>query len=97
MNIVYLRTVNIEPPVTDEILLVEQSAIGTEEAVLDQRVAAVLGTDVEGLAVSVCVSVVPFYLVSAGKLGLGRSSEDGVVLTGNSGDILGWKYDRAFI
>ena len=85
----YLRTVHIEPPVTDEVLLVKQSSVGTEEAVLDQRVAAVRSTNMESLTVSVCVSVVPFYLVSTGKLGLRRGHEDGIVLSWNSGDILG--------
>ena len=37
----HLRTVDIEPPVTDEVLLIEQSSVRTEEAVLDQGTAAV--------------------------------------------------------
>ena len=51
-------TVNIEPPVTDEVLLVEQSPIGTEEAVLGQSSCSVTGADVEGLTVSLWVSIV---------------------------------------
>jgi len=39
--------VNIEPPVTDEVLLVEEGAIGAEEAVLGEAIIAVVGTDVE--------------------------------------------------
>jgi len=41
----------VEPPVTDEVLLVEEGAVGTEEAVLDQPGVAVVGADVECLAV----------------------------------------------
>merc|ERR1712106_1255692 len=39
--------VNIEPPVTDEVLLVEEGAIGAEEAVLGEAIIAVVSTDVE--------------------------------------------------
>ena len=41
-------TVDIEPPVTDEVLLVEQSSVGTEEAVLGQSSSSITNTDVEG-------------------------------------------------
>ena len=45
-----LVTVDIEPPVTDKVLLLKQSSIGTEEAVLGQSVVlqARTSTDVEG-------------------------------------------------
>ena len=45
-----LVTVDIEPPVTDEVLLLKQSSIGAEEAVLGQSVVLPTrtSTDVEG-------------------------------------------------
>ena len=55
----HLGTVHVEPPVADEVLLVEERAVGAEEAVLEQGVAAVRGADVEGLTVGICVRVVP--------------------------------------
>ena len=45
----HLTTVNIEPPVADEVLLVEQGAVGAEEAVLQETVSAVTGAHVVGL------------------------------------------------
>ena len=41
------RAVHIEPPVANEVLLVEQSPVGTEEAVLGQTSVSEVGTDVE--------------------------------------------------
>ena len=37
----HLRAINVEPPVAYEVLLIEQSSVRTEEAVLDQGTAAV--------------------------------------------------------
>jgi hypothetical protein len=37
----YLRAVHVEPPVADEVDLVEQGPVGAEEAVLGQGVRAV--------------------------------------------------------
>ena len=48
----HLTTVNIEPPVTDEVLLVEESSVRAEEAVLQETVSAVTGAHVVGLAPS---------------------------------------------
>jgi len=42
--------INIEPPVTDKVLLVEQGSVGTEEAVLGKTTIAITATDVEDLA-----------------------------------------------
>ena len=55
-----LGAVHVEPPVADKVLLVEQGAVGAEEAVLEQRAAAVRSADVEGLAVGVSVRIVPW-------------------------------------
>ena len=41
-----LTAVDVEPPVADEVLLVEERAVGTEEAVLQQAALAVTGTHV---------------------------------------------------
>ena len=45
----YLTAVYVEPPVADEVLLVEQRAIRTQEAVLGQALAVQVGAHVEGL------------------------------------------------
>ena len=57
----HLWAVHVKPPVTDEVLLVEERAVGAEEAVLEQGVAAVRGADVEWLTVGICVRVVPAH------------------------------------
>ena len=41
--------VHVEPPVADEVLLLEESPVGAEEGVLGQTRVAVVGTDVESL------------------------------------------------
>ena len=43
---IHLAAVYVEPPVADEVLLVEQRAVGAEEAVLQQAALAVTGTHV---------------------------------------------------
>ena len=53
-----LRAVSVEPPVTDEILLVEKSSVRTEESILEEATNTVIGTDVECLTVSLRVSIV---------------------------------------
>ena len=41
-----LTAVDVEPPVADEVLLVEDCPVGAEEAVLQQAVSAVTGAHV---------------------------------------------------
>ena len=53
-----LGTVEVEPPVADEVVLVEDGAVRTEEAVLGQTSGSVSSADVESLALSLGVSVV---------------------------------------
>ena len=50
--------VKVEPPVTDEVVLVEEGSVGAEEAVLCEATGAVSSADVEGLALSLGVRVV---------------------------------------
>ena len=52
------EAVEVEPPVADEVVLVEESSVGTEEAVLGQTSGSVSSADVESLALSLRVSVV---------------------------------------
>ena len=59
---VYLRAVHVEPPVADEVLLVEQGPVGAEEAVLDEVGVTKVGTDVECLALSFGVSIVTLQI-----------------------------------
>ena len=87
----HLTAVHIEPPVADEVLLVEQGSVGAEEAVLDQGASAIIATDVESLAVCVLIGVVPFDLLVTVEGGVWGVDEDGVVLPGDAGDVLCWK------
>ena len=50
--------VKVEPPVADEVVLVEDGSVGAEEGVLGEATLAVSGTDVENLALGLGVSVV---------------------------------------
>ena len=42
-----LRAVHVEPPVADEVLLVEQGPIGAEERILDQTASSVVCTNMK--------------------------------------------------
>ena len=55
-----LGAVKVEPPVADEVVLVEDSSVGAEEAVLGQTSGAVSSADVESLALGLGVRVVTF-------------------------------------
>ena len=50
--------VEVEPPVTDEIVLVQEGPVGAEEAVLGEPTGAIGCADVERLALSLRVCVV---------------------------------------
>ena len=50
--------VKVEPPVADEVVLVEEGSVGAEEAVLGETAGSVSCADVEGLAFGLWVSVV---------------------------------------
>ena len=50
--------VEVEPPVTDEVVLVQESSVGAEEAVLGEPTGAIGCADVERLALSLRVRVV---------------------------------------
>jgi len=84
-----IGAVEVEPPIADEIVLVEDGAVGAEEGVLGQAAVSVGGADVEGLALGVRVSVVPsLNLTSAVELGLRNLGKDGVVGTRGARDRL---------
>ena len=57
---VYLRAVHIEPPVADEVLLVEDRPVGAEEAVLGESTATIIAAYVERLALGLRIGVVAF-------------------------------------
>ena len=50
--------VEVEPPVADEVVLVEEGPVGAEEAVLGEPTGAIGRADVERLALSLRVRVV---------------------------------------
>ena len=78
--------VEVEPPVADEVVLVEDGSVGAEEAVLGQTAGSIGGTDVEDLALGLGVGVVTsVHLTLARKSGLGDLGIDGVIFSGHSG------------
>ena len=60
--LLYQRAVDVEPPVTDEVLLVEEGSVGAEMRVLDEVGVAEVRTDVESLALGLGVGVVTLNL-----------------------------------
>ena len=54
------EAVEVEPPVADEVVLVEESSVGAEEAVLGEAASSVSGADVESLALGLGVRVVTY-------------------------------------
>ena len=80
-----LGAVEVEPPVADEVVLVEDGSVGAEEAVLGEPTSAISGANVENLALSLGVGVVSAVNLSvAGKARLGNLGIDRVILSGNS-------------
>merc|ERR1712241_225531 len=53
-----LSTVKVEPPVADEVVLVEDGTVGAEERVFGKTTLSVISTDMEDLALSLGVSIV---------------------------------------
>jgi hypothetical protein len=51
-------TVHVEPPVADEVVLVEDGTVRAEEGVLGEPTIAVLGTDMKDLAFGIGIGVV---------------------------------------
>jgi len=76
IEVLRLRAVHIEPPVTDEVLLVEEGPVRAEEAVLYQGATAIIPTDVESLAVCVLISIVTLYLLVTVEPSIGGSDEN---------------------
>ena len=68
-------------------MLVEQGAVRAEEAVLGQLVVeGEVGAHMEGLTVSLGVSVVALDSTVTHEAGLWRKSKDGIVLAGGTGN-----------
>ena len=79
--------VYVEPPVADKVLLLEESAVGAEEGELGQAGVAVVGADVERLALGLGVPVVPsVHLAVAGERGLRWDCIYGIVLSWGARD-----------
>ena len=57
---VNLRAIDVEPPIADEVLLVEDSPVGAEEAVLGKSAPTIIPAYVERLALCLRVGVVAF-------------------------------------
>ena len=82
-----LGAVKVEPPVADEVVLVEDGSVGAEEAVLGQTALTIGGADVEDLALGLGIGIVASVNLSlAAESGLGNLGQDGVVLAGSAGD-----------
>merc|ERR1719500_5122 len=87
IEVLCLSTVEVEPPVADEVVLVEDGSVGTEEAVLGQTSSSISCADMENLTLSLSISIVTsIHLAFTGKPGLRDFSIDRVVLTGNAGN-----------
>ena len=81
--------VHVEPPVADEVLLLEQGAVGAEERELGETGVAVVGADVERLALRLGVAVVTaVHLPVAGERGFRLLRVDGVVFAWGSRYVL---------
>jgi len=84
-----LGAVKVEPPVTDEVVLVEDGSVGAEETVLGKTTLAVGCANVEHLALSLGVGIIStVHLTVTGKSGLRCFGIDGVVFTGDTGNSL---------
>ena len=89
VQILGLGTVKVEPPVADEVVLVEDGAVGAEEAILGEATLSVSGANVEHLALGLGICVVSsIHLSVAGESGFGGFGVDGVVFTGDAGNSL---------
>ena len=79
--------IDIEPPVADKVLLIEEGSVGAEEGELCEASISIAGADVERLALPLCVCVITsIHLTVAGKRCLWNLCKDWVVLTRNSWD-----------
>ena len=57
-------TVKVEPPITNEVALVEDGTVGAQEGVLGQTTSTVGGTDMESLTFGLGISVVSFKQIN---------------------------------
>ena len=82
--------VDVEPPVADEVLLVEDGAVRAEEGVLVKAgLPLVVHADVERLAIRLGVGVVASWgQPVADEGGVGNLGEDGIVVARGPGDVL---------
>ena len=53
-----LRAIEVEPPIADEVVLVEDGSVGAEERVLGEAALTVGGANVEHLALSLGIGVI---------------------------------------
>ena len=79
--ILYLWTVNIEPPVTDEILLVKHCSIGTQETVLDEALLTITCTNMIGLTSWLLICIVSWHVSITNKSGLWGTWEYWIVIS----------------
>jgi len=56
-----LVAVKVEPPVADEVVLVEDGSVGAEKAVLDLAAVTVSSADVEDLTLGFRISIITYY------------------------------------
>ena len=92
----YLRAVNIEPPITDEILLVEESSIRTQKAVLGQVITTKICTNMKSLALSFWISIVTLYVAITDETGFWGCGVYRVIFTRGARDGVGESIDWVF-
>merc|ERR1712088_378791 len=83
------RAVEVEPPIADEIFLVEDGSVGAKEGVFGKASKTISGTHVECLAVGFGVGIVSsFYLTVASERCFWGFSKDWVISSWLSWDRL---------
>ena len=77
--------VKVEPPVTDEVVLVEDGSVGAEEAVLGKTSSTISSADVEHLALGFWISIVSSINLSiTRKSGFWDLGIDWIIFSGYS-------------
>merc|ERR1719500_1643765 len=87
IEVLCLSTVEVEPPVADEVVLVEDGSVGAEEAVLGQTSSSISCADMEHLTLRLFIRVIASINLTVTRKGSFRGfREDRVVLAGDSGN-----------
>ena len=82
-----LGAIEVEPPVTDEVFLVEDGPVGAQKGVFAEAALPVVGANVEYLALRLGITVVTSVdLAITAKTCVGNFSVDRIILPRNTGN-----------